>query len=540
MEPDMTTATASTWSALQNPTFRKLWIASLVSGTCVAAHDTAATWVMNTLTASPFLISVMSTVASLPFLVFTLPAGALADMVDRKKLLVLMNLWLTIAAAALAVFGWLHLLSTFVILISVFLIGVGFAFAAPAWSSIVPEIVSPEELRSAVTLGGLQLNISGILGPALGGVWLSLMGPSSVFAVNAACFLAVILVILQWKRTVPQPKRGLENFFDSFLKAIRYVRYAPELQVVLARNALFALFISAIPALLPVIGLKSLHLNASQLGLLFTSQGIGSVAGAVVIIPWLRARYSSNTLIVLANGLVAIVYVLMAFVRQPWIFFAVAAMAGVGWTLSASELWVAAQRAMPSWVRGRMSATVMMVSQGAMTVGGLIWGSAVTTAGPAHSLLAAAALLLVSLMLAGPLSIDFTDSLDLDPAPVTPASYKLYYTPKPTDGPVSICVEFNVDRVRAADFINMMREIRLIHLRNGAYRWQLHEDLTRPNSYRLEMTVASWNEHLMQFERMTKFDRELLEKAWSFHQGEGAPAERIYLSMNKDLRLPAR
>ena len=256
-----------------------------------------------------------------------------------------------------------------------------------------------------------------------------------------------------------------------------------------------------------------------NLGLLFTSQGIGSVAGAVVIIPWLRARYSSNVLIVLANLLVAIVYVLMAFVRQPWLFFVVAAMAGVGWTLSASELWVAAQRAMPSWVRGRMSATVMMVSQGAMAIGGVIWGSAVTTAGPAYSLLAAAALLLVSLVLAGPLSIDFTDSLDLDPAPVTPASYKLLYTPKPNDGPVSICVEFNVDRVRAAEFVNIMREVRLIHLRNGAYRWQLHEDLTSPNTYRLEMMVASWNEHLMQFERMTKSDKDLLEKSLEFSHG---------------------
>ena len=533
----MATAKASTWSALRNPTFRTMWIASLVSGTCVAAHDMAATWVMNTLTASPFLLSLMSTVASLPFLIFTLPAGALADMVDRKKLLVVMNLWLTIAAASLAVLGWLHLLSISVVLISVFLIGVGFAFAAPAWSSIVPEIVSQNELRSATTLGGLQLNISGILGPALGGVWLSLIGPNSVFAVNAACFVVVILVIWQWKRAQPQPRRGLENFFDSFLKAIRYVRYAPELQIVLARNALFALFISAIPALIPVIGLKSLHLNASQLGLLFTSQSVGSVVGASVVIPWLRARYSPNLLIVLANFLVALVYVLMAFVRQPWVFFAVAAMGGIGWTLSASELWVAAQRAMPSWVRGRMSATVMMVSQGAMAIGGVIWGSAVTTAGPAYSLLTAAALLLVSLVLAGPLSIDFTDSLDLDPAPVTPTSYKLIYTPKPNDGPVLICVEFSVDRLRATEFINIMREVRSIHLRNGAYRWQLHEDLTSPDIYRLEMTVASWNEHLMQFERMTKSDKDFLERAWSFHTGETKPLERVYLSLNKDLRV---
>src|SRR3984885_8272943 len=206
MEWATITSPASTWSALRNPTFRKLSLGSLVSGTCVAAHDTAATWVMNTLTASPFLISLMSTVASLPFLIFTLPAGALADMVDRRKLLMLMNLWLTIAASALAVLGWIHLLSSSVILISVFLMGIGFAFAGPAWSSFVPEIVSPQELRSASTLGGLQLNISGILGPALGGVWLAWMGPTSVFAVNAACFLAVILVVLHWKPTLPQSR----------------------------------------------------------------------------------------------------------------------------------------------------------------------------------------------------------------------------------------------------------------------------------------------------------------------------------------------
>src|ERR1700723_3176542 len=134
MESATITNPASTWSALRNPTFRKLWLGSLVSGTCVAAHDTAATWVMNTLTVSPFLISLMSTVASLPFLIFTLPAGALADTVDRKKLLVLMNFCLAIAAAALAVLGWFHLLSTYVILISVFMMGVGFAIEAPAWS----------------------------------------------------------------------------------------------------------------------------------------------------------------------------------------------------------------------------------------------------------------------------------------------------------------------------------------------------------------------------------------------------------------------
>jgi MFS family permease len=528
----------STWMALRNPVFRKLWIASVISGTCVAAHDTAATWLMNMLTPSPFLISVLATVASLPFFLFTLPAGALADIVDRKKFLCLINLWLAVAAAALAILGWLHLLNPYVILTSVFVIGVGFALNAPAWTSSVSEVVSNVELPSAGILGGLQLNISGIIGPALGGLLVPVIGLNFVFAVNAACFLVVILAVLQWKRTNAQSRIGLERFFESFTTAIRYVRYAPGLQVVLARNALFALFISVIPALMPVVGLKALHLNPSQLGLLFTSMGVGSVAGAVFIIPWLRARYSPNTLVVSANLVVVLVYVLMALVRQQELFLVVAALAGVGWTLSASELWVAAQRAMPGWARGRMNATVIMVSQGALALGGVIWGYAVATTGTTYTLLGAAVLFLISLALARPLSINFTGTLNFDPAPVTTFSHKLIYTPEPHDGPMSITVEFKVDCAHGREFINLMREVRLIHLRNGAYSWRLDEDITRPNTLRLEMIVPSWNEHLLQKERMTKAEKELLEKASSLHIGTTAPEERIYLSVNKDLFTP--
>jgi len=249
----------------------------------------------------------------------------------------------------------------------------------------------------------------------------------------------------------------LERFFESFTSAIRYVRYAPGLQVVLARNALFALFISVIPALMPVVGLKALHLNPSQLGLLFTSMGVGSVVGAVFIIPWLRARYSPNTLVLSANLLVVLVYVLMALVRQQELFLVVAALAGVGWTLSASELWVAAQRAMPGWARGRMNATVVMVSQGALALGGVIWGYAVATTGTTYTLLGAAVLFLISLALARPLSINFTGTLNFDPAPVTTFSHKLIYTPHAHDGPMSITVEFEVDCAHGREFINLMR-----------------------------------------------------------------------------------
>src|ERR1700730_3271022 len=390
----------STWTALRNPVFRQLWIASVISGTCVAAHDGAATWMMNKLTGSPFLISLMSTVASLSFFLFTLPAGVLADKVDRQKLVCTVNLCLAATALGLAVLGWLHLLNPYLILGCVFIIGVGFAFNAPAWTSIVPQVVADVELPSAATLSGLQLNISGIVGPALGGLLVPLAGAKFVFAVNAACFLVVVLATRQWKQPTELEKLPSESFFHSFWTVIRYVRSAPKFQVPLARNFLFALFISVIPALMPVMGLKVLHLSSSNLGLLFTSMGAGSVVGAVFVIPWLKIRFSPNFVTLSANLLIVLAYALMALVRQPEAFFVVAALAGVGWALSASELWLAAQRAMPSWARGRLNATFITTSQGAMVLGGVIWGFAASIAGVSYTLLGAAVLFLASLLLA--------------------------------------------------------------------------------------------------------------------------------------------
>src|SRR3984893_2174387 len=380
---------SSTWTALKNPAFRKLWFATVISGTCVAAHDTAATWSMNLLTASPLLISLMSTLASLPFFLFVLPAGALADKVDRHKLVCAINLWLAAAAFGLAVLGWLHLLNPFLILVCVFFIGVGFAFNAPAWSSIVPHVVSDTELPSAVILGGLQLNLSGIIGPALGGLLLMQCGAPVVFALNAVCFLLVTGAILSWRRSALQARLPLENFFEAFVSAVRYVRYAPGIQVVLIRDVVFSFFISVIPALLPVVGLRVLNLDSRGLGYLYTSMGVGSVVGAVLVIPRARTRLSANTLSIVANLLVACVFVLMALVSDVRLFWVIAALAGLGWTLTAAELWVAGQRAMPNWARGRMNATHMMVSQGGIALGGLIWGGLAATAGGPLALFAA-------------------------------------------------------------------------------------------------------------------------------------------------------
>src|ERR1700730_4857834 len=532
-EPSM--SANSTWTALRNPVFRNMWVASLISGTCVGAQDTAATWTMNRVSDSPLFLSMMSTVASLPFFFFTLPAGALADMVDRKKMMLVMTIWLGIAAGALALFGFLHLVNPWILLGAVFLIGSGFAFYSPAWTSIQPEIVTNEELPSASTLGGLQLNISGIIGPALGGLLLRVVSPNAVFAMNALCFFLLFFAIRRLKHPKPPSNLPLESFLESFVTAIRYVLYTPGIQIVLARNLLFAFFISIIPSLVPVVGLKELRLDPSNLGLVFTSMGIGSVLGAVFILPWARAKFHSNTVTVLANILVAIVFLMMGTVRETTLFLIAAGLAGTAWTMAASELWVAGQRAMPSWARGRMNATIIMAAQGAMALGGIVWGTSVALWGVQSTLIVACLLQLATLVIQFRLSIDFTSSLDFEPAPVAGASHKLIHIPAPHDGPVAIMIDVEIDHTRGKGMLEVLREVRLIHLRNGAFSWRLHEDLGRPNSYRMEMLYPSWTEYLRMQERMTKSEREMIDRARGFHVGANPPDFRHFLCVNREL-----
>src|SRR5580693_9959909 len=197
---EKTTEKTSTWLALRNSVFRRLWLAMVVSGSCIGAHNTAIYWTLNSLGASTVIISLMATVSALPYTLFTLPAGAIADMIDRKKILLAVQLWHASIAIALAILWMAHLLNPYLILASVFLSGVGFAFGSPAHSSVIAEMVSAEELGSAYTLAGMQMDLSGIIGPLFAALLLPLAGVSFIFGANGFGFALMFLAFLQWKR----------------------------------------------------------------------------------------------------------------------------------------------------------------------------------------------------------------------------------------------------------------------------------------------------------------------------------------------------
>ena len=340
----------------------------------------------------------------------------------------------------------------------------------------------------------------------------------------------MLVAVSTWKRKIVPLDAPLEGFFDSLAGALRYMRYAPGVQIVLLRNLIFGVLIGATPALLPVIGLKSLHLNPINLGLVFTSLGVGSLAGAVFILEPARKRLNSNQMTILGGVALGLVYALMAVVRDPMKFFIVAGLAGAAWTISASELWVAGQRVIPDWIRGRMNATHMMVSQAGMALAGLLWGALATGFGFEWALFSASALGFASALAATRWSIDFATQINVEPDPLT-VEYYSPYLPEPDDGPITATMEIEVAPENHIRFFRLMKEIRLIYLRNGAFSARLDQDFENPIRFRLQAMFISWGALQRLDQRITRDEHALWSELWTLHRGQESPRPKRYLGI---------
>jgi MFS family permease len=405
IEPPQTKTSLS--EPLKNPIFRRLWVASLVSGTAVSAQDTALRWVMNGLSASSLLLSAISTLTFLAFCLLTFPAGMVADRVDRRRMLKIINVLLAATSGLLTVFALLQGITPSIILVFAFILASGMATTAPAWTALMPEVVEEEYWPAASALGGVQLNISSIVGPAIGGFLIPAFGATIVFGLAAAGFLLLVWTVgASRSRGSHSPAEGRKSWRVLIPELIDVISSQRSLQVVIARSVLFGLFISVIPTLLPVVGLKVLHLDSTSLGVLFTSLGIGAVVGGFWIVPIAKARLTANGVTIFASVMLGLTYFLMGCVRHPWFFMLVAGVGGAAWTLAAAELWAAGLSAATSGTRGRVNATLMVVSNTGLVVGGLLWGAMPDRYGIDATLHTASIALLSSLPLLFCLSID--------------------------------------------------------------------------------------------------------------------------------------
>ena len=398
----------SIWGPLKNPIFRSLWVASLVSGSAVSAQDTALRWVMNGLSASSLLLSAISTLTFLAFCLLTFPAGMAADRIDRRRILKAINLLLAAASGLLTIFTLLHRITPSIILVFAFILACGLATTAPAWTALMPELVEEKYWPAVSALGGAQLNLSGIAGPAIGGFLIPAFGTSVVFGLAAAGFLFLAWMVRPSRSCESRSSgEGQKTWSGLFKELINVLTSQRPMQIVLARNVLFSLFISVIPTLLPVTGLKVLRMDSASLGLLFTSLAIGGVVGGFWIVPVVKTKLTANGVTILASAMLVLTYFLMGCISDPRLFMLVAGFGGVAWTLAAAELWAAGLYTATAELRGRVNAMLMVFSNGGMVAGGLLWGTMPDRYGIDSTLHAASIALLCSLPLLFWLSIDF-------------------------------------------------------------------------------------------------------------------------------------
>jgi MFS family permease/quinol monooxygenase YgiN len=510
VQENKTTEQPSAWQPLRNKLFMAVWLATLASNIGTWMHSVGASWMMTSLSANPIMVALVQTVSTAPIVLLALPAGALADIADRRRYLLGTQIWMFLSALGLSYCTWQGITNDWLLIGFTFLLGCGSAMSMPAWSAVTPELVPKKQMHAAITLNGLGMNVSRAIGPAIAGYLISLYGVTSVFFLNAVSFLAVIAVLVFWKRTSNQNTLPAERFLAAIRSGLRYARYSSLLPSILMRGAAFFVFAGALWALLPILVSDRLHSGASIYGILLACIGIGAVACALIL-PTIRQRIRSDNLVRFATLIYGGTLAVLA--TQNNIYFLSSAMllAGACWIAVMASLQVAAQASLPDWVRARGLSVFMMVFMGGMAVGSLIWGYLAKRYGLEASFLAAAGGLLLGILGTWRYSISGYESIDFTPSQHWPLPI-IDKAPEHDQGPVMVTIEYNVDSEKLSEFHSLTDQLQKIRKRDGAYYWDLYQDTAQADHYIECFMVESWLEHLRQHGRVSVSDKALQEK----------------------------
>ena len=503
--------TAAAWISLRYPVFRYLWIVTVVSNIGSWMYSAASGWLMTNLNADPLIVSLVQVANSLPLFLFALPAGAVADIIDKRRLILALEILATVFSALFAALATLRLVTPTVLLWFLFLIASLGAIESPAWQAIVPLLVPQKALSSAVATNSVGVNISRVLGPALAGIVILSLGIAAPFWLDAFSNLGVIAVIIWW-RAPARPVHALpaERVSSAMRAGARYVRNNRPLRATLARAVGFFLPASAYWALLPLVARSQLHGGPTLYGILLGTIGASAVVGAFLL-PRLKAKSGANGVVAAGEVGTAAALVLFGVANHTAVAVLACLIAGVSWIGVVATLNVSAQMALPDWVRGRGLAIYIAAFFGTMSVGSILWGLVAQRAGlPAAHLIAAAGALLA-------LGATWRWKLYGGPQPdLTPSMHwpePVLARPVPDDiGPVMVTVEYRVPPVNRQAFL--AASVRLAHARkrDGAYDWGIFEDTAHPGRLLETFLLHSWLEHLRQHRRVTNADRVIQER----------------------------
>jgi MFS family permease len=511
----------SAWSPLRHPVFRAIWIASVASNVGTLMHGVGAAWLMTSLDASPLAVSLVQAAANAPLFILALPAGALADVVDRRRLLIATEIWMVAAAAGLGLATLAGVIGPWGLLAFTFALAVGAALNAPAWQAVMPELVPSSEVPEGLALGGVGFNLARAVGPTLGGFVVATWGPAPTFFLNSISFLGVIVVLYRWRRT-PEPELlPAERFVGALRAGLRYARSSPELRAVFVRGMAFTLFASALWALLPVVVHQELRRGPDAYGVLLGALGLGAVVGAAVL-PRLRRRLGWDTVVSMASVGFALAMLALATVSAFPLLCVALLLGGAAWLGGLTTLNAAIQQSVASWVRARALSVYLLVFFGSLSLGSVLWGWVGERLGVPAALVLAAAGMITGLFLSRRFRIRSGAVADLAPSLHWPPPAVAFET-EAQNGPVLVMVEYRIDPARAAEFTAAMQELRRIRRRDGGMRWNLYKDTADPGRYVESYVSESWVDHLRQHERVTAADRVIEERARAFHIGPTPP-----------------
>lgn len=525
---------ASPFTPLRHGAFRLLWTANLAGNVGLWVQNTAAAWMMTSIAPSPTMVSLVQVAGLLPVVLLGLPAGALADIVDRRRFLIGAQIWLCAMAAILAVLTGADAMGPWMLLALTFAIGIGNAMNFPAQAATTPDLVPREDLVQAIALNGIGFNLARAVGPAIGGFVIAAAGLDSAFILVATCFAVLIVALFFWR---PDQRRASsmprEHFLGAIRAGVRFVAAAPAMRAVILRACVFFFFSASVWGLLPLVVRDRLGLGPGAYGIMLGLVGVGAVAGGLLL-PAVRARIPSRGGGVLVFSLVGSASLALLGVAVHPVVAGLAMLGfGLSWIGAASTLQVAAQLVSPAWVRARAIAIYQTCFFAAMAAGSGLWGKAGTSIGLTGALALCAALSAVAAFLVrgwslDPASLAPTPEMTL-PRPEAPAA-ELSDLLAGQSGRVLEVVRYVIPEAERAAFLRAMEEVRRVRLRNGALAWRLLEDVAHPERWIELWAVESWTEHLREEHRMGETDRATLATAAAHHRGEGPPEAARFLS----------
>lgn len=526
--PDRPTETAaarpsddslSALAPLRQPVFRMLWFTWLAANTTMWMNDVASAWLMTSLAPSPLFVALVQSASTLPVFLLGLPSGALADILDRRRYLMVTQFWVAGIAIVMCVTVMMGWMTAPLLLALTFANGVGLAMRWPVFAAIVPELVPRTQLPAALALNGVSMNASRIVGPLVAGAVIASAGSEWVFALNAVLSLAAGFTVMRWRRVHKESPLGREKLTSAMRVGVQYVRQSGRLRAVLVRISLFFLHSTALLALLPLVARGLPGGAAGTFTVLLASMGSGAIVAALQI-QFIRKWLPMETLVLSGTVLQAAAMLAVAF--APSIYLAAPAMflGGVAWITVANSLTVAAQMALPDWVRARGMSIYQMALMGSTAIGAALWGQVANLTSIHDSLAIAAGTSVVLMAVAQRLVTDRGIEEDLSPS----RAFKVPQAQAPTrSGRIQVNIEYRIDPARTAEFMELMQESRRSRISQGARDWQVLLDLYDPSRVVEQITDESWTEHLRRFDRVTASDVQLRDRKLAFHIGEEPP-----------------